>query len=105
MKYGLVLHRIGELEMPSMGVIAVELKNLPKIFRMVKKFDQIAVICDRAWIRKGAEVERKLIAGLEMKSSGLNQEDKAGKWLGAWIKNNAADKIQNNLDLIPSADS
>jgi len=48
MKYGLFLHRIGELEMPNMGVIAVELKNLPKIFRMVKKFDQIAVICDQA---------------------------------------------------------
>ena len=50
---------------------------------MVKKFDQIAVICDQAWIRKGAEAERKLSPGLEMKSFGLNQEDKTGKWLEA----------------------
>ena len=48
MQHILFLHRIGELEMPSMGAIAAELKNLPKIFRMIKKFDQIAVICDQA---------------------------------------------------------
>ena len=30
MEHGLLMHRIGELEMLTMGAIAVELKNLPK---------------------------------------------------------------------------
>ena len=32
---GLLMYRIGKLEMPTLGAIAVELKNLPKIFRLV----------------------------------------------------------------------
>jgi hypothetical protein len=83
MKHGLLLYRIGELEMPTMGAIAVELKNLPKIFRMVQKIDRIAVVCDQGWIQTGAEIEGKLIPGVEMKSFDLNEEDKAVEWLEA----------------------
>ena len=47
MEHGLLMYRTGELEMSTMGAIAVELKNLPKIFRLVQKIDRIAVFFSR----------------------------------------------------------
>lgn len=82
MEYGLLLYRIGELEMPTLGAIAVKLKNLPKIFRMVQKIDRIAVVCDQGWIQTGTEIEGKLIPGVQMKAFDLEDEDKAVEWLG-----------------------
>ena len=83
MDHGLLMYRIGELEMPTMGAIAVELKNLPKIFRLVQKIDRIAVVCDQGWIQTAAEIEGKLIPGLEMKSFDLDKEKEALEWLEA----------------------
>ncbi|PCI77604.1 MAG: hypothetical protein COB20_07780 [SAR86 cluster bacterium] len=61
----------------------MELKNLPKIFRMVRKIDRIAVVCAQDWIQTWAEIEGKLIPGLEMKSFNLNEESEAVEWLEA----------------------
>ena len=70
-------------EMPTLGAIAVELKNLPKIFRLVQKIDRIAVVCDQGWIQTSTEIEGKLIPGLEMKSFDLDKESAALEWLEA----------------------
>jgi hypothetical protein len=83
MENGLLMYHIGELEMPTMGAIAVELKNLPKIFRLVQKIDRIAVVCDQGWIQTATEIEGKLIPGLKMKSFDLNKENAAIEWLEA----------------------
>lgn len=85
LEHGALLYRIGELEIPTMGAIAVELKNLPKIFRMIRKIDRIAVVCDQGWIQTWAEIEGKLIPGLEMKSFDLDNEIEAVAWLDAGI--------------------
>ena len=58
---GLLMYRIGKLEMPTLGAIAVELKNLPKIFRLVHKIDRIAVVCDHGRIQTATEIEGKII--------------------------------------------
>ena len=83
MEHGLLMYRIGELEMPTMGAIAVELKSLPKIFRLVQKIDRIAVVCDQGWIQTATEIEGKLIPGLKMKSFDLDKESAAIEWLEA----------------------
>ena len=83
MEHGLLMYRIGELEMPTMGAIAVELKSLPKIFRLVQKIDRIAVVCDQGWIQTATEIEGKLIPVLEMKSFDLDKESAAIEWLEA----------------------
>jgi len=83
MEHGLMIYRIGELEMPTMGAIAVELANLPKIFGMIRNIDKIAVLCEQHWIQTWAEIEGKLIPGLEMKAFDLNEEEKAAVWLEA----------------------
>ena len=80
---GLLMYRIGKLEMPTLGAIAVELKNLPKIFRLVQKIDRIAVVCDQGWIQTATEIEGKLIPGLEMQSFDLGKENAAIEWLEA----------------------
>ena len=83
MEHGLLMYRIGELEMPTVGAIAVELKNLPKIFRLAHKIDRIAVVCDQGWIQTATEIEGKIIPGLEMKSFDLDKENAAIEWLEA----------------------
>lgn len=83
MEHGLLLYRIGKLEMPTLGAIAVELANLPKIFRMLRKIDRIAVVCDQDWIQTWTDIEGKLIPGVEMKSFDLDDEDEAVEWLTA----------------------
>ena len=80
---GLLMYRIGKLEMPTLGAIAVELKNLPKIFRLVQKIDRIAVVCDRGWIQTATEIKGKLIPGLDIKSFDLGKENAAIEWLEA----------------------
>jgi len=82
MENAVMVYRIGELEMPTMGAIAVELANLPKIFGMIRNIDKIAVVCEQHWIQTWAEIEGKLIPGLEMKAFGLDEEEKAVVWLG-----------------------
>ena len=83
MKHGLLMRRIGELEMPTIGAIVVELKNLPKIFRLVQKIDRIAVVCDQGWIQTATKIEGKFIPGLAMKSFGLDKESAGIEWLEA----------------------
>jgi SpoIIAA-like len=82
MEHGCLLYRVGELEMPTMGAIAVELKYVPKIFQLLRRINRIAVVCDQGWIQTWAEIEGKLIPGLEMKSFDLDDEDEAQEWLG-----------------------
>ena len=61
----------------------MELKNLPKIFRLVQKFDRIAVVCDQGWIQTATEIKGKLIPRLGMKSFDLGKENAAIEWLEA----------------------
>ena len=83
MEHGLLMYRVGELEMPTIGAIAVELKNLPKIFRLVQKIDRITVVYDQGWIQTATEIKGKLIPGLGMKSFDLGKENAAIEWLEA----------------------
>ena len=83
MEHGLLMYRIGELKMPPIGAIAVELKNLPEIFRLVQKIDRIAVVCNQGWIQTATKIEGKFIPGLEMKSFDLDKESAAIEWLEA----------------------
>lgn len=83
MEHGLLLYRIGKLEMPTLGAIGVEMANLPKIFKMMGKIDKIAVVCDQDWIQTWSEIEGKLLPGIEMKSFDLDDEDDALRWLAS----------------------
>ncbi|MEO8165515.1 MAG: STAS/SEC14 domain-containing protein, partial [Betaproteobacteria bacterium] len=66
--HGKMLYRIDEMAMPSLGAIGVELSRLPELFRLIGRFDRVAVLADQGWIRKASELEGALIPGLQIKA-------------------------------------
>ena len=47
------------------------------------KLDRIAVVSDTDWIRTAAEIEGKLIPGLDIRAFRATESDAAEAWLGA----------------------
>lgn len=78
---GRMLLRIGEFRMPTVAAMAVELSHFPLLFRLIKRFDRVAVMADERWLRKVAELEGKLMPGLEVKGFGWSQQTMAEAWL------------------------
>ncbi|RJG13976.1 STAS/SEC14 domain-containing protein [Pseudomonas cavernicola] len=80
-EHGRVLYRVGDFELPTLGAIAVELSRIPQLFRFVRRFDRMAVVAGKEWVRKASEVEGALIPGLQIKAFDLGQEAEAEAWL------------------------
>ncbi len=78
---GKMLYRISDFEMPTMGALAVEFQQMPKLFSLLGKFDKCAVLSDMAWIRTAAEIEGAVIPSLEIKSFPLASVQAAEDWL------------------------
>jgi len=76
-KRGKMLYTISNFEMPSMGAIAVEFKQMPKLFSLIGKFEKCAVLSDAGWIRTAAEIEGAVIPSLEIKSFQLSSRQAA----------------------------
>jgi len=68
---GKMLYKIFDFEMPTLGAMAVELYRMPKLFRLISKFDKCAVLSDTAWIRSAAEIEGAVFRSLEIRSFAL----------------------------------
>ncbi|MGH8435929.1 MAG: STAS/SEC14 domain-containing protein, partial [Pseudomonas sp.] len=54
---------------------------IPQLFRFVRRFDRMAVVAGKEWVRKASEVEGALIPGLQIKAFDLGQEADAEAWL------------------------
>ena len=80
-EHGLMLYRITDFEMPTVGAMAVEFSRLPKLFGLLGKFDKCAVLSDSAWIRTTAEIEGAVFPGIKIKSFELNESEAAESWL------------------------
>jgi hypothetical protein len=78
---GRMLYRITDFSMPTLGAFAVELGRIPKLFALISRFDRCAVVSDVAWLRTAAEIEGRLIPGLEIKSFDLPDAGAAEAWL------------------------
>lgn len=81
MENGKMLYRVGDFDLPTLGAIGVELSRLPKLFKMIGKFDKAAVLAGQNWLRVASEIEGALIPGLEIKAFELGQEAEAEAWL------------------------
>ncbi|WP_227268721.1 SpoIIAA family protein [Roseobacter weihaiensis] len=79
--HGKMLYRILDFEMPTMGALAVEFQQMPKLFSLIGKFDKCAVLSDTAWLRTAADIEGALIPSLEVKSFSLSAAKAAEDWL------------------------
>ncbi len=80
-KNGRMLYRVNDFQFPTLGAIAVEFSRLPKLLSLICKFDRVAVLADKNWVRKVSEIEGALIPGLDIKSFELDQEAEAEAWL------------------------
>lgn len=78
---GKMLYRIPDFEMPTMGALAVEFQQMPKLFGLIGKFDKCAVLSDSSWIRTAAEIEGAVIPSLDIRSFPLAAEKAAEDWL------------------------
>lgn len=78
---GRMLYRIGDFEFPTLGALVVELSRLPELFKLMKKFDRVAVLTEKKWVQKVSEFEGMLIPGLEIKAFDFKAEEEAEAWL------------------------
>lgn len=81
MTNGRILYRISDFEMPSLGALAVELMQMPKLVGLIGRFEKCAVMSDAAWIRTAAEVEGAVIPSLDIRSFPLAATEAAEDWL------------------------
>ena len=78
---GRIFYRIGDIDLPSLGALALELQRIPQLLRVIRRFDRVAVVSGTSWVRKAGEIEGALMPGLQVKSFDLNQEKDAEAWL------------------------
>ena len=78
---GRMLYRIGDFEFPTLGALVVELSRLPELFKLMKKFDRVAVLTEKKWVQKVSEFEGMLIPSLEIKAFDFKAEEEAEAWL------------------------
>ena len=78
---GTMLYTITDFNFPSLGAIAIELSRLPSLFGLIKKFQRIAVVTDKNWIKKASELEGLFIPGLDIKAFDVDHKQEAESWL------------------------
>ena len=76
-----MLYTISDFEMPSIGAIAVEFQQTPKLFSLIGRFEKCAMLSDASWIRTAAEIEGAVIPSLQIKSFTLSAKKDAEDWL------------------------
>lgn len=82
-EHGRMFYRIRDFDMPSMGAIAVELRHMAQLLRLLRRFDRIAVVADAGWVRQMSEIEGALIPGIELKAFDPAHAAEAEAWLAA----------------------
>jgi len=78
---GKMMYEVIDFHLPSLGAIGIEFSRLPAMFGLIKKFDRVAVLTDKTWLKKVSEFEGALLPGLEIKAFSLEQKKEAQAWL------------------------
>jgi hypothetical protein len=78
---GKMLYDVIDYNLPSLGAIKIEFARLPKMLRLMKKFDRAAVLTDKKWLKTVSELEGVLFPGLEIKAFDRDRKTEAEAWL------------------------
>jgi len=81
MQHGRMLYRIEDFAWPTFEALLVELRFLPRMFRMLHAIDRVAVVADASWVRKVSELEGALFPGLEIEAFEPERLAEAEAWL------------------------
>ena len=76
---------------PSLGAIALEMLEIRRMLQLVRRFDRIAVVTDKDWLGMIAEIEGRLIPGLEIESFDFDEVEDADEWLVEPVHEGAVD--------------
>lgn len=78
---GVMLYQIDEISWPQWDVVLIKLHRLPQLFGLIGKFRKIAVVTDKRWLQKAAELEGWLLPSLEIKAFDKEALKQAEVWL------------------------
>ena len=80
-KNGTMLYDIIDFHLPSLGAIAVKFSQLLVLFNLMRKFDRVALLAVKTWLRKISEFEGVLFPNLEIKAFTRDEKVAAEAWL------------------------
>jgi hypothetical protein len=75
----LVVH-MGPVGLPDLSALAVQLRHLPHLLRMLARIDRIAVLSDQGWVRAGVEIEGLVLPGVDIRGWPPGDEAAARIW-------------------------
>ncbi|MGJ8671758.1 STAS/SEC14 domain-containing protein [Rubritalea sp.] len=81
MEGGVILYQLHDFEMPSAATLAVKLADLPSWLKLMTRVKKVALIADKKWIRKMAELEGLFLPSIAIKSFEPNKGPEAEAWL------------------------
>ncbi len=81
MHHGGILMRAHDVQWPTLGAIAVELRHWAQLMALIQKVDKVALITNQDWLRRAAAIESAVIPNLVIKSFGPEDEAAARAWL------------------------
>ena len=77
------LYTITDFEFPALQAIAVEFGYLPRLFSSLPKIGKVALVAEKSWLRKAAEIESMVIPGLTIQTFTPDTKADAESWLTA----------------------
>lgn len=80
---GQLYYVISDLAWPSLAALLVEIRKLPQLLPLIRRFERCAVVSDRRWLRRAAEIEGRLIPGLTIRAFPSQEAAAAEAWLTA----------------------
>jgi hypothetical protein len=80
-EHGRMLYTIANFKLPTLGALGIEFARLPRLLKLIGKFDRAAVLADQKWIQKISEIEGALIPGLKIKAFDRDDKATAEAWL------------------------
>ena len=78
---GVMLYRIEGFKWPAFNALMAEAIRIPKLFGLLKRFGKIALISDKAWVRRAAAIEGAVIPKMKIKTFKPEKADAAEAWL------------------------
>ncbi|MCF3648715.1 STAS/SEC14 domain-containing protein [Synoicihabitans lomoniglobus] len=83
MQDGKLLIHANDYQMPTFEAMRLELSRLSELMPVIHRFSRVAVIAEKAWVRKMSEWEGAVIPDLEIKAFEPTATVDAENWLGA----------------------
>ena len=78
---GVMLYRIEGFKWPAFNALMAEAIRIPKLFGLLERFGKIALISDKAWVRRAAVIEGAVIPKMKIKTFKPEKADAAAAWL------------------------